>query len=258
MLGLSFLTFFCMASNVVSEKYRYTGVSEIDLPVIAKSVLKDNMQEITEVASFLSHVFTTREPVVSFMDFGYAGFLDFCTYVCQESAKDGLGIIVRDAETQELLGCNIGIDRTLEVPVLGGSDAIRQKSEILGKLLDAVIAPLNVSSLEKGQCLHFHLSATKESLQKYGLATLFRSENARNALSKGYVYGVVEASNPASVKSYVNIGATVENQIVYEDFEFDGKKPFKGLSGCLSYLRLDLAKAVEIADKIVKWKKISD
>ena len=182
-----------------------------------------------DMVRLLGDVFSRRDPPAVAVGLTAAEFESFVKLFCAKAAVEGLTIVARHSETQELVGALLTEDSASAFPE--GMESLSPKFEpifdILGELDSEYRAGREVLP---GESLHLFLLGVAESAAGQGVAQQLVSTCLHNGALKGYRLAVTEATNKTSQHIFRKLGFRERVTRSYESHRFLGRAVFASIA----------------------------
>ena len=142
---------------------------------------------------------------------------------------DGLSFVAVDTVAEAFVGCILACDYRKDtqpdVPV-------PKEVEPISALLNALEVPFEAQrSIEYGQVLKVDIAVVTQAMQGKGVYTRMREHVHACGIEEGYASVVGELSSQATQALCVGrFKHHVHSEIVYRDFEFEGRHPFASIT----------------------------
>lgn len=175
-----------------------------------------------------SAAFQNTNTIVSHLGMEERDFMPFLEQLLEHALVDELSWVATDNSTGKIVGIAISTDIANDyMPPLTTGTKLDAMLKLVYDLWAPYIEEMNVN---KGTVLHGYLSGVLQDYQRLGILNeLFRFSNTW-AYGKGYKMVMGEASSQYSLNFVRKWPYLKEiNEIIYENYEIDGKKPFYGI-----------------------------
>ncbi len=208
----------------------------IEYGLMDDSVLEGAIQCVSEV-------FVAREPMSVHLGITAEEFLVFARAYYPVVMAEELSFVARDAGTGEVVGVRISEDYFQEeIPDIEG---LSPKFFPLFTLLETLgKRAYDLREIKPNKYVHLFMIAVKESYANRGIAPTMNKIFFTHVKNRGFTYALTEPTGEISQHILLNkFGFEKLDEIAYDDFEFDGGKPFQGLKGhrCAMLLEKELA-----------------
>jgi len=192
--------------------------------------LKD--EHVKPAADLFTRTFCKNEPITKHLDIEYDDYVQFAQEVIQNAVKNGMSKVLLDAQGQ-LIGVVIAEDIADRFqPNL----AEYPKLKPVFALLDEATEPfITAKKFKSGTIAHFWIAAVETQYMGQGIFTVLNEETINMVAKMGYKFAYAEFTNEVSEKITHQFKIVeLVNRVQYEDFEFEGQFPFKGVKGAVS------------------------
>ncbi len=190
-------------------------------------------QDIDGVTKCLAATFM-REPMTKVLGITLEEFNHFAYLFVQKAAQEGLSILARDPNSEEVIGCLVAEDFVTDPPA--GIETVCEKFYPIFALLGGLDeAYKETNPVVPGQLYHIFMVGVQRAYAGSGVIHKLNMAAERLAQSKGYKGAIGEATGPISYGIYTKRQLFKEvHSIAYRDFRFDGKAVFASVSDCES------------------------
>jgi len=191
----------------------------------------------------VSEVFVEREPMSVHLGITLDEFLVFARAFYPGVMQEGLSFVARDAASGEVVGVRVSEDYFQEeMPEIEG---LSPKFGPLFALLEALgKQAYDMRDIQPGKYVHLFMVAVKSNYAKRGIAPTMNKIFFSHVKNRGFTHAMTEPTGEISQHILLNkFGFKKMAEIAYDDFEFEGEKPFAGLKGhrCAMLLDKDLS-----------------
>ncbi|RWS11584.1 hypothetical protein B4U79_17513 [Dinothrombium tinctorium] len=210
------------------RNYLLTSVAKLDFRKFHFRILTD--EDVQESSKLLSKMFHAGEPVVQHLaqNIGYSFNPE--KYVSKGS-KQQLSIVCEDV-SQPICERILGVQVCSALELSSSID----KHDYLALTVNHMMLEwirlhpeLKFEELSE-KVFHLDFVATKAGFENYGIATKLIMESLNHAKQKGFQIAMLEASGYKTQKIFgEKLKFKEMNSIVYDEFEIDGRRVFKGL-----------------------------
>ena len=180
------------------------------------------------LAKLFGEVFSRRDPPAYAVGLTAAEFEAFVRMFLPQAETDRLTLVVRSAETGEMVGALLTEDCAAEMPE--GLDRLSQKFDpvfdILGQLSDEYWGN---RPPRPGEAIHLFLLGIAENAAGRGVAQQLVTACLKLAASKGYQRAVTEATNQVSQHIFRKHGFGERVRRSYGDHRFNGRAFFESI-----------------------------
>jgi len=189
----------------------------------------------------LSESFRQQEPLTRHLQVSAAEFEPFVGALCAHALDSGLCGVAIDLATNTVAGVRVMTNAANDFPLHKVSGL---KMQMIFTLLDTVAAAkAKRLSSSHARLAHSHMVGVRPPYQGFGIGKELIRQRSHSARQLGYDYIVGEATGSVSQHILLTDPAFKNlNTVYYDDYRFDGKKPFAGIDGhskCIFY-QLDL------------------
>lgn len=185
---------------------------------------KENLEGAVQC---VSRAFTMNEPMSKQLGITVEEFLVFARLCYSEIINDGLSLVAIHRATERVVGVRISED-FCRVPQ-EDYDGISPKFIPLFAILDTLSNRYReIRQVVPGKFAHMFMVGVEPEFANQGLAPRMYRHFIKLAMEKGYTYAVTEPTGTISQHVLRNkFGFDVLDEIFYEDFVFEGAKPFE-------------------------------
>ena len=196
--------------------------------------------DLDEMALLLADAFGKYEPMARVCGYSQREFVDFVKFFGPLAARERLTPIARDVATGRMIGAFLSEDFASPAPE--GLDQVSERFRpvltLLGRLDDAysegkVILP--------GQYLHLFMIGVEREFTGRDVGQNLLASCLENAIRRGYVMAVTEATGTVSQSIFRKAGFTERHRAEYKDYVFEGHRVFQGIEGHVGTLLMDKA-----------------
>ena len=182
-------------------------------------------RDADEMTRLLGEVFALRDPPAVAVGLTAVEFESFVRLFCPKAAAEGLTIVARSAETQEMVGALLTEDSSGALP--SGMEHLSAKFDPVFDILGQLDAEYREGrSVRPGECLHLFLLGVALPYGGQGIAQELVVRCLANGASKGYRTAVTEATNTTSQHVFGKLGFVERARRSYEDHRFEGRACF--------------------------------
>ena len=190
-----------------------------------------------EAAGIVAQAFTNYEPMAVAQKVAVHDFTAFLKSLGPVLIEEGLTVVGRDVETQEIIGAMVTRDfaQTLSSEEVEGTGPI-------DALLRALSQPYTrTRTIHSGEYMLLNLLAVSD--QHKGRAAGYNMVRLclENGIRKAYKTAVTEATGVISQHIFRKNGFVDQHEITYKDFIYEGEKPFANIEGHPSAIFMEKA-----------------
>lgn len=195
--------------------------------------IQDLTEEYTNpTIRLFTKAFIEGEPMTHQIGIQYAEYEPFAREVVSKALKDGLSKIALDNQNNVVAFCIVEDMADPFIPKLAHYPKLKPVFALLSQLSKPFVK--NKSFL-KGKIVHAIMTAVHPDHRGKKLSVAINKAGSDFAARKGYDFAYVDATNERSEKNVSDYTISkLLNRIKYEEFTFDGVKPFKELEGWAS------------------------
>lgn len=187
-------------------------------------------EDVKAVTKCLADTFSHSEPMCSTVGITFDELYYFANLFTERAAKEGLSIVACDTENDKIVGCLVSEDLTAQPPV--GIENVTEKMEPVLEVLTQLEEQFfqHNQEVRQGEILHMFMGgvypeyAGKQVLENLAL------KNEELAKNKGFNKILVELTGKASQIVYKKLNYKELYNIEYNNFKFNGAKPFSGIA----------------------------
>ena len=173
--------------------------------------------------------FCESEPVTRYVHIQHEDFRPFAEEVIDRAIKDQMGMVAVD-ENDHLIACVISED--LAQRFEPNYDKYPRMKLIFDVLDHLLIDSIRNKKILPGKVIHMWLAGVTPGVRAQGLYTAVGLAGIKVAISRGYCYAYADFTNPYSEKIVAHFpGLELCAKLTYDDFNYKGERPFKGLEG---------------------------
>jgi ribosomal protein S18 acetylase RimI-like enzyme len=180
------------------------------------------------VVQLLARVFSAAEPPAIAMGLTPADLERFVRLLCPRALADGLTIVARDFESQQIAGVLLTDDFAVP-PVLAGGEISDKFLPILAMLDNLDEQYRQSRSIVAGQSLHLFMLAVDEHFAGRGIAQQLVTACLANGRQKGYTHAVTEATGAVSQHVFRKLGFGDRFRVSYQDYRYDARAVFASI-----------------------------
>jgi len=196
------------------------------MPTVTYGVFRAS--DAAVVVDLLARVFSAAEPPAVAMGITQAEMKRFVTLLCPAAAADGLTVIARVLETDQIVGVLLTDDF--------GAPLTIDLSEISGKFMPILnmLEGLDQNyrkgrAIVAGQYLHLFMLAVDTHFVGQGIAQQLVTACLLNGRQKGYTHAVTEATGVVSQRVFRKLDFTDRVCVTYRDYRYDGRPVFASI-----------------------------
>lgn len=202
---------------------------------IVKSAVKCSVlteQDVNEAIRCIAKTFSQGEPMTSILNISVEEFTYFASIFIRKTAKEGLSVIARDADTQQFMGCIICEDYVTDLPE--GIENISPLFNPIIEMLDTLGGLYRAKhTVKPGEIYHLFMGGVYPQYAGSGVAKSISTYIEDMAREKGYQKAIGEVTGPISQHVYINqLGYTPLHQVAYKDFLFEEQPIFEEITTC--------------------------
>lgn len=196
-----------------------------------KGITYEILQEkdLEETVVLLSNLFSCGEPITKCLEITPKE-LHYCAELyCKKAVREGLSIIAKDKDTNNVISFLISEDFDSEKPE--GIEKIDIKILPGMALLDTLEKDMKSNKKEDEHRFHLFLGGTVEKYQNRNIMTILFEESMKLAKIKHFTSIVAEPSGFATQHMLSKLGFKIRNIVEYKTFLYEGKNVFKNIEG---------------------------
>ena len=207
-------------------------------------ILTLGREHMQSAADLFIKTFCDGEPITKHLGIQYHEFEPFALAVIQKAVKDGLSVVAVDDDNR-VVACVIGEDIT---DTFTPTVELYPKMKPIFALIEELSAPfLNGKQFKKGKMSHIWVAMVDETCRGKGVSTEIDLACTNHIAKKGYDFTYAEFTNPVSEKIAHHYKVSKQtNAISYDDFTYQGSKPFQAVKGGAAAYILGIKPEVEI------------
>jgi len=184
-------------------------------------------QDVDQAAIIFAEAFQ-REPMVKATGMTVSEFMDFADGYCMHAAHTGMGLVVEEKITGDIIGMTI-----LEDAINNDeSEDLPEKLEPIFAMLDSLyLSYIDDAQLYiTGEVCVYSVSGIKKGYAGKGIGILLAGQAVELGRSHGYSTMIVAVTGRISQCIMgEKHGFTTHKSIWYQDFEFNGEKVFRNI-----------------------------
>nr|XP_006812769.1 PREDICTED: dopamine N-acetyltransferase-like [Saccoglossus kowalevskii] len=170
--------------------------------------------------------------------------IQFNLAVCKRSALHGVSVVAIDTNNDKLVGVSTGFIRQGFLnPEEGDTALIPEKFSDLFDPMYSAVDELYVGNpfqdypdFQSSRIMQIINIGTHPEYQGKGIASKSAEKQICLARDAGCRYIVVECTGPYTQKLYAKFGFHTVNEIMYDEYHYKGKIPFKNIKSCSSLI----------------------
>ncbi len=178
----------------------------------------------------ISDVFIKNEPMTRYLGITRKEFIHFASAAYPPLAEEGLSFVARDSQTGQIIGCRVSEDfcQAAEMPPIPGLSPkflplFAALEELGGQFFE-------MRDVVPGKYIHLFMVAVRDGFTGKGVAPNMNKIFFRHVKNRGFTHAVTEPTGAISQHILVNkFGFKILKKLSYKDFEYEGKKVFKGI-----------------------------
>mmetsp|Transcript_22956 Transcript_22956/g.53588 ORF Transcript_22956/g.53588 Transcript_22956/m.53588 type:complete len:215 (-) Transcript_22956:66-710(-) len=194
--------------------------------------------DIPAVIELWAETFTKGEPMAVYQGITARVFAEAVAPMVHHVVPQGLSLVVR--RNGNLIAFVLCEDFAL-IPEAPTPDSLKETFALLGQLEHNYLeATFKGRAPAVGELFHCAAGGTLAGNEGLGIGARFFSECLEVARRAGFKRVFVEAAHPATNHIWKKLGAVTISEIEYATFEFEGSRPFSGLTNPRSCTLLEL------------------
>ena len=199
-----------------------------------------NADETEDILNLYARIFSEREPLMRGLGFSADRIAEIARVLYMNRNNDSLnkGLWFKatgENDSNAPAGFVVCSDLTAESPTeppRGMTPEEMAKVPSIMALLEAIRRPLDERySLEPGDCLHISALGVAPGWEGMGVATKLLAAALERGSELGFKYAASETTSPPSRRCHEKCGFRSLGSLVFEEFEFEGERPFKHIEG---------------------------
>ncbi len=195
-------------------------------------------EDLDEMATLVADVFSRRDPPAVVSRFSASKIKSLVLIFGKKSISEKLSIVAVSATTGAIVGAVMAHDFGTEVP--GEIEQIGLESEPVIAMIDELEDFYRSSNeIIPGKFLHVFMIAVHDDWSQKGIAQQLIQSCLKNGSKLGYEIAFSEAANRVSQHISAKAGFEETRVSTYEDFEFQGRKPFETISDEVGYILME-------------------
>ncbi|MEP1355125.1 MAG: GNAT family N-acetyltransferase [Tateyamaria sp.] len=186
--------------------------------------------DLSDLAVFLSDVFSKHEPPAVAAGFPVRKIEALATVFGAKSIQEKLSVVARAGDTGKIIGVALAHD--FGTPPSSDIEPLIPIFEPLLAFLEGLEEKyLATKTIEAGNLLHVFMIGVDESWSGNGIAQKLLHTCIANSASHDYKTAFTEATSERSRHVFRSIGFQEQHFAAYEDFVFQGSRPFASIQG---------------------------
>ena len=198
-----------------------------------------------EATTLVSQVFAERAPLSSYLRIPAEFILQFTRVLITQPTGEGLSIVAIHQPTREVCGALLNEKHTAEeAPPPCVPEVIEAFADIATLLGSVTEGQHEEFSIDSESVFHQVMFAVPEQWKGHNIGLNLMKFSLVLAQKQGFKFAVVELTSPISRHLCIDkLGYTATREIVYDDFENEGRKPFEHLAGSITaaFIAIDSA-----------------
>lgn len=218
--------------DLIKEKESSMSSTMMDTDYKIETLSENHFDSASEL---FTKVFCDSEPVTKHIGITYKEYEPFVREVLSKAIKDGLSVVAVD-KNSKVIACSIADDIADQFKPNTGN--YPKLTPVIGLLNDLSNQFCSGKNFKKGKIAHVWIAAVSPDHRGMGLSTAIDMACGNLAVSKGYDFAYAEFTNPIS-ENIIHHYKSLEKiaSINYDDYTFEGQKPFRGVKGgAVSYI----------------------
>jgi len=192
------------------------------------------------VVELLARVFSAAEPPAVAMKLTQAEIERFVGLLCPAAAADGLTVVARALDTNQIIGVlltdDFGVPPTLDL------SEVSDKFLPILTMLDGLDEQYRKGrGIVARQYLHLFMLAVDTHFIGHGIAQQLVAACLANGHRKGYTHAVTEATGVVSQHVFRKAGFTERLRVTYQDYRYDGRPVFASIRDHTATILMDRA-----------------
>lgn len=201
-------------------------------------------EHMQSAADLFITTFCDDEPITKHLGIQHHEYEPFAQAVIQKAVKDGLSVVAVDSNNQ-VVACALGEDI---IDAFTPNLSLYPKMKPIFGLIEELSKPfLSDKTFKKGKMAHTWIAMVSKAHRGKGLSTEIDLACTNHLAKKGFDFTYAEFTNDISenITHHYPVSKKV-NEIIYEDFVYQGLKPFKGVTGGSAAYVLGIKTGVKI------------
>jgi ribosomal protein S18 acetylase RimI-like enzyme len=195
-------------------------------------------QDLDRVAEVVAQSFTDgSEPVALALGVTAEDFKGFLKALLPKFPGEGLSIVARDAQTNEICGAQLNDEMMIDLPV--DPSQFPWAGPVFAVANELYRQYFQQGSLQPHHCIHLFIICVSRSSRGKGISHQLLDLSLETGRARGYRRAVVEASGLVSQHVLRKAGFTTRVEIPYATFEIEGTRPFEHTGGHPSIMLMD-------------------
>lgn len=196
--------------------------------------------DVRELIRLLGEVFSLYDPPAIAVGITAPEFEAFVQLFGAKAGEDGLTIVARSADTQQMIGALLTEDSASPPP--DGTEQLSRKFDPIFDILGQLATTYRDGTDPRpGEVLHLFLLGVAGSAGGRGVAKQLVTTCLANGLTRGYRLAVTEATNSVSQHIFRKLGFMERVRQSYRDHRFEGKAAFAIIEAHVGPILMDKA-----------------
>jgi len=194
--------------------------------------------DLGEMVTLLADTFSRFDPPAVAAGITLKEFEAFVQIFLPSIASDGITIVARVTETNEMVGALFTEDAIAGLPA--GINQISEKFDPIFEILNQLGSDYWQDKEPKpGEYLHLFLLGVAQQFTGRGIAQQLVRVCLKNGAKKDYRIGVTEATNNVSQHIFHQLGFIERAQRSYKNYRYKGKAVFASIEGHIGPMLMD-------------------
>jgi hypothetical protein len=202
----------------------------IEDPRFQYHILDD--EHAAQAIEVMTQSFCNYEPMTKFINVTYDEFKPFAEIVVAKAIEDKMSVVALDKG--RVVACTVVEDLVDPAPL--DLNKLTPKFKYIFSLLEQISGPyFKDKKINKNQIAHLFITAVHPDYFHQGLSRQVNFQSIFAAKKRKYNLMVSELThwfNEKGLVKYLPHAKQILGTMVYNDYELEGHRPFKGLEGC--------------------------
>ncbi|QDL10592.1 hypothetical protein DP113_24135 [Brasilonema octagenarum UFV-E1] len=199
------------------------------------------MESLDATATMVAQSFIHSDPMAIVQKFSIREFAHFVRQLCVGVAEQGLTIVAKNHQNNEVVGVVIAgdfvTDSSLKIEKFG-EDKFQPIMELFEQLQTQYMLG---KQIDKNEYLHLHMLAVAPEYRGEKIAHSLVKICVENAANAGYRIAFAEAANSISQHVFKNCGFVAHHEILYKQYTYDNVPIFGSIEGHSGTILMDKA-----------------
>ncbi|MCX4026215.1 hypothetical protein H0A36_15245 [Endozoicomonas sp. SM1973] len=199
------------------------------IPAQFCAITCDNMRklDVHETAYVIAQSFVKYEPLCKHLGVSFINMYDTCLSFIEQTYDDQLSLVCRNKKGNIIGGT---LCRDLTTPVFFHKNSRAEPSAaLLSQLMDMYFPQSIIETVARGEYVEIFTTAISASNSSKGIGRWLIETASSHFANRGYQFSITQSTSPVTQSLRTQCGFKVLGTIQYDDFLFEGEKPFSGI-----------------------------